>query len=487
MKLPTILGGVHPPEGKASTEDKAVEGLLPKGDLVYPLSQHIGAPCVPVVAKGDHVRVGQKIADSEAFVSAPIFSSVSGTVKEIGPRMTIPGSLEPCIVIENDGLYEEGPSLLEELGHKPEPGEYVKLIRAAGIVGMGGACFPTHVKLSPPKGSVIRWVIVNGAECEPYLSCDNRLMQERPETIVRGLELVLELFPEARGVIAIENNKPKAIEALSGLVAKWKNPRISVMPHKVKYPQGAEKMLIWSVTGQETPPPPALPADVGCIILNARTTYQIWLALTKGQPVTDRIISVTGDAVAEPKNLEVPLGISVQELIDACGGFKSNSGGKYPPETPESNSGEKCPPETPGAPVKVLAGGPMMGLAMRSLDVPVVKGTSGILALTAKSAWIAEEGACLRCGRCVEVCPMRLEPTLLDHAVRRRDYAEFEAHGGMSCIECGSCAYTCPASRHLVQSYKDGKAAVTAARRAAAAAAKAKAEAAQKLETEAKK
>ncbi|MBQ9566043.1 MAG: electron transport complex subunit RsxC [Synergistaceae bacterium] len=454
MKLPTFLGGVHPPEGKALTADKAIETLLPKGDMVYPLSQHIGAPCAPVVAKGDRVLVGQKIADTDAFVSAPIFASVSGTVKEIGLRQTIPGSVDPCIVVENDGQYEKAPNLLEGLDHKPKPEDYVKLIRAAGIVGMGGACFPTHVKLSPPKGSVIRWIIVNAAECEPYLNCDNRLMLEQPETIVRGLELVLELFPEAQGVIAIEENKPKAIETMSAMVAKWKNPRIKVMPHKVKYPQGAEKMLIWSVTGQEIPVVPALPADVGCIILNTRTTWQIWLALTKGLPVTERIITVTGDAVSEPKNLQVPLGISVRELVEACGGFKEE-------------------------PVKILAGGPMMGLAMRSLDVPVVKGTSGILCLTAKTAWLADESACIRCGRCVEACPMHLEPTLLDHLVRLRDYAGFEAHGGMNCIECGSCAYSCPASRHLVQSYKNGKAAVTAERRKAAAAAKAKAEQAQ--------
>ena len=443
MNLPTFLGGVHPPEGKALTEDKAIESLRPTGELIYPLSQHLGAPCAPVVKKGDRVLVGQKIADTDAFVSAPVFASVSGTVKEIGPRRTIPGSMDPCVVVEHDGQYERAPSLFEELGHSPKREDYLKLIRAAGIVGMGGACFPTHVKLAPPKGRVIRWVIVNGAECEPYLSCDNRLMLEQPDTIVKGLELTLELFPEAEGVIAIEANKPDAIALMEQKVARSR--RIRVMPHTVKYPQGAEKMLIWSVTGQEIPMVPALPADVGCIILNARTAYQIWLALTQGLPVTERVISVTGDAVAEPKNLQVPLGISVQELVDACGGFKEE-------------------------PAKVLAGGPMMGLAMRSLDVPVVKGTSGVLALTRRTAYLAEESACLRCGRCVEVCPMRLEPSLLDHAVRRRDYAEFEAHGGMNCIECGCCAYACPASRHLTQSCRDGKAAVTAERRKAAAA-----------------
>ncbi|MBR6900994.1 MAG: electron transport complex subunit RsxC [Synergistaceae bacterium] len=452
MNLPTFLGGVHPPEGKALTESKAIEKLMPEnsGELfVYPLSQHIGAPCSPLVKKGDAVLVGQKIADTEAFVSAPIFSGVSGTVKEIAPKMTVAGSIENCIVIESDGKYEKAPSLLDELGHKPAPGDYVKLIRSAGIVGMGGACFPTHVKLSPPKDKIINWVIVNAAECEPYLSCDNRLMIESPDEIIRGLQYVLEIFPNAQGVIAIENNKPEAIATMK---EHNKNPRIKIMPHKVKYPQGAEKMLIKTVTGQEVPLVPALPADVGCIVLNTRTTWQICKTIEEGLPVVERVISVTGDAVNEPKNLQVPLGISVRRLIEACNGFKSE-------------------------PVKIIAGGPMMGLAMRSVDVPVVKGTSGILALTSKSAYIAEESACLRCGKCLEACPMHLEPTLLDHAVRKRDYETFEAHGGMNCIECGSCAYSCPASRHLVQSYKNGKAAVNEARRKAAALAKQKAEA----------
>lgn len=442
MNLPTFLGGVHPPEGKALTENKAIEILRPKDpcEFIYPLSQHIGAPCSPVVAKGDAVLAGQKIADTDAFVSAPIFSAVSGKVKEIAQRMTIAGSVEPCIVIESDGKYEKAPSLLEELGHKPEPSEYIKLIRSAGTVGMGGACFPTHVKLSPPKDKVIRWVIVNAAECEPYLSCDNRLMIESPDEIIRGLEYALAIFPEAQGVIAIENNKPEAIRTMT---EHAKNPQIAVMPHKVKYPQGAEKMLIKTVTGQEVPLVPALPADVGCIVLNTRTTWQICKTIEEGLPVIERVISVTGDAVAEPKNLQVPLGISVRELVNACGGFVDE-------------------------PVKIIAGGPMMGLAMRSVDVPVVKGTSGILALTSKLAYIAEEGPCIRCGKCLESCPMHLEPTLLDHAVRRRDYATFEAHGGMNCIECGSCAYSCPASRHLTQSYKNGKAAVTEERRRAA-------------------
>ncbi|MBQ3398271.1 MAG: electron transport complex subunit RsxC [Synergistaceae bacterium] len=451
MNLPTFIGGVHPPEGKALTESKAVEILRPEDsrEFVYPLALHIGAPCSPIVKKGDSVLAGQKIADTDAFVSAPKYSAVSGIVKAIEPRMAFTGAMEQSIVIESDGKYTPAPSLHEALGHKPKPSDYVKLIREAGLVGLGGACFPTHVKLSPPKDKVIQWVIVNAAECEPYLTCDNRLMLDSPDEILKGLEFVLEIFPEAKGVIGIESNKP---EAIATMTEHNKNPKITVMPLKVKYPQGAEKMLIWSVTGREVPLVPALPADVGCIVLNTRTTWQIYKAIAEGKPVTERIVTVTGDAIAEPKNLQVPLGLNVRELIHACGGFKEE-------------------------PVKVISGGPMMGIAMRSIDVPVVKGTSGILALTKNLAYLAEESACIRCGKCVEVCPMHLEPTLLDHAVRLRDYEKFEAHLGMNCIECGSCSYICPASRHLAQALKEGKASVNALRKKAAAQAKAKQEA----------
>lgn len=445
-RLASFKGGVHPPEGKSLTEHKEIETYTPKpgGEFIFPLSQNIGAPCSPVVNKGDRVLVGQKIADSEAFVSAPIFSSVSGTVKEIGARMTLAGSVDPCIVIEDDGLYEQAPALFD-VKQKPSVNDYIKIIHDAGIVGMGGACFPTHVKLSPPKDKVINWIILNGAECEPYLNCDNRLMIEEPEAIIEGLALVLKIFPKAKGIITIENNKPEAIKNLNAKLAEKKVKNITVVPHKVKYPQGAEKMIIWSVTKQEIPVVPALPADVGCIILNTRTVYQIYLALTKGLPVTERVISVTGDAIANPRNLRVPLGISVKELINACGGFNYNG---YEP-------------------VKILGGGPMMGISMRDINVPVVKGTSGILALSKFTAHLDEESNCLRCGRCIEACPMRLDPEVLDKLVRRREYKEFEEHMGMNCIECGCCSFICPASRHLTQSCRDGKAAVMAARRKA--------------------
>lgn len=444
MRLPTFWGGIHPPQKKDLNSGEKIEDLLPKGELVYPMAQNIGAPNQPLVKKGDRVLVGQKLGGTDAFVSAPVLSSVSGIVKDVALRMTSSGTLENCVVVDNDGLYEMDPSWqpMEDY-ENANPKDYLTRIREAGVVGFGGATFPTVVKLSPPPDKVIKWLIVNGLECEPYLNCDNRLMLEQPEKIVGGLKLVMRLFPEAKGVIAIENNKPQAIEAMDDAVADSGAKDISVQALTVKYPQGAEKMLIEALTHQEYVAT-ALPADVGCIILNVRTIHQIYEAIVLGKPAVTRVVSVTGEAVAHPKNIQVPLGTCVRELIDFCGGFKEQ-------------------------PVKILSGGPMMGTALRTIDIPVVKGTSGILALTKDSAALAPETACIRCGRCIKACPMGVMPNVLNPLVLKRDYKTFEEKGGLNCIECGSCTYACPAHRHLTQSCRDGKATIMAMRRKAAA------------------
>ncbi|EHM10570.1 electron transport complex, RnfABCDGE type, C subunit [Thermanaerovibrio velox DSM 12556] len=443
MALATFKKGVHPPHRKGSTESSPVQWIDPGGELVFPMSQHIGAPCKPLVKKGDRVLVGQKIGDSDAFVSAPVHSSVSGVVKEVSQRLVISGALDTCVVVENDGLYEWDPSITPRDDWEVlSPDEIRRIIRESGIVGMGGACFPTAVKLSPPPDKKIDHVIINGAECEPYLTCDDRLMMEEGEQVLRGLSLVLRLFPQGvKGIVAVEDNKPHALKAMreyldaSGLASAG----ISVQAVKTKYPQGAEKMLIYAVTGREVPSG-GLPADVGCIILNVRTVHQIWNAVVNGRPVIDRIVTVAGDAIKEPRNLGVRLGMSVRELVEACGGFVVE-------------------------PMKVIAGGPMMGIALSDLDVPVVKGTSGILALSEAMARLGEEENCIRCGKCVATCPMGLTPYELDAMVRRREYDQFESLGGMNCIECGCCAYSCPARRHLTQSCRDGKRTILARRR----------------------
>ena len=444
MRLPTFWGGIHQPQKKELTVNMTTENYLPKGELVFPMAQNLGAPNQPVVKKGDAVLVGQKLGATDAFVSAPVLSSVSGTVKEVGLKMTSSGTLEMCVTVENDGKYEKDPSWAPlENYESTDPKEYVKRIREAGIVGFGGATFPTAVKLSPPPDKKIEWLIVNGVECEPYLNCDNRLMLENGEKIVEGLRLIMRLFPDAKGIIAIENNKPEAIAAMTDFTVRSGVGNISVMPLAVKYPQGAEKMLIEALTGREFVMT-ALPADVGCIILNVRTVCQIRDAIVEGLPALTRIVTVTGEAVASPKNVHVPLGTSVREIVDFCGGFKEQ-------------------------PVKILSGGPMMGTSLRTIDIPVVKGTSGILALTKDSAALAPESPCIRCGRCVEACPMGIMPNELNPLILIRDYKTFEEKGGLNCIECGSCTYSCPAHRHLTQSCRDGKSTIMAMRRKAAA------------------
>lgn len=430
--------GVHPPENKLTAEVPIID-LEPKGTLLFPMAQHIGAPAEPLVTRGDQVKVGQMLAASKGFVSAPVLSSVSGTVRGLKTVMTAAGMPSLAVEIESDGLYEEYENLAGR--DRPEdltPEQLRELIKTSGIVGMGGACFPTFIKLTPPEGAKIDTLIINAAECEPYLTCDYRLIMEDLEPIKTGIKALLHLFPDAKLYVGVENNKPKAIEKLQAELSGF-DPRVSVAVLKTKYPQGGEKQLIWAITGRAVPCG-KLPADVGCIVCNTLTTYDIGTAVRKGRPGLKRVVTLSGDCVAKPGNYRVPLGMNISELIEQAGGLKAE-------------------------PLKVLAGGPMMGTALHSLDVPVVKGTSGLLALSKEALKPRPETSCIRCGRCVESCPMGLLPTDLDALVRRADYNGFRDLGGMNCIECGCCTYTCPAGRYLTQTCKEGKKFVTLAAR----------------------
>ncbi len=421
----TFRGGVHPYDGKDLSKDKPMKTIIPKGDMVYPLSQHIGAPAVPMVKKGDRVLVGQKIADAGGFVSAPIYATVSGTVKAIGPRRVVTGDMVNSIIVDNDGLFEE----VEYTSHNPEKlekKEIIELIKEAGVVGMGGAGFPTHVKLSPKEPEKITYVIANCAECEPYLTSDYRRMIEEPQKLVDGLKIILRLFDNAQGVLAIEDNKPDCIELLSGLVAN--EERITVKALKTKYPQGAERQLIYAVTGREINSS-MLPADAGCVVDNVDTIVAVYHAVAEGKPLMNRIVTVTGDAVNEPRNFYVKIGMNYNDLIEEAGGFKTE-------------------------PQKVISGGPMMGFALFDLNVPTTKTASALLCLTKDEVSETEEGPCINCGRCVEVCPGRVVPSRLADMARRHDEEAFVANDGMECCECGCCSYICPAKRQLTQSIK---------------------------------
>lgn len=426
MGILTFKGGIHPYDGKELSKDKPILPLNPKGDLVYPLSQHIGAPAKPVVQKGDHVLMGQMIAEAAGFVSAPIYASVSGTVKGIEPHLTTVGSVVDAIVIENDEKYEtvkfQGADSLDELSKE----EILKRISAAGVVGMGGAGFPTHVKLSPKEPDKIEYILVNGAECEPYLTSDYRRMLEEPEKVVDGLKVMLRLFDRAKGCICIEDNKPDCIAKISEMVKN--EPRIEVKALKTKYPQGAERMLIYAVTKRKINSS-MLPADAGCIVDNIDTVVAIYKAVMLGMPLMHRIVTVTGDAVTNPQNYYVPVGTNYQELIDASGGFKAE-------------------------PKKLISGGPMMGFSMFDMNVPVTKTTSSLLCLVKDDVADMKETACINCGRCVSDCPENLVPSRLAKAAEHHDYARFEKMNGMECCECGCCSYVCPAKRPLAQSIK---------------------------------
>ena len=427
--------------------DRAVTVLKPtSGEMVYPLSQHIGAPAKAIVKVGDEVLVGQKIAEAGGFISAVVVSSVSGKVKKIEPRVTAGGAKSISIVIENDGQY----TAIEGLGEDRDATKLSKqeirdIVREAGIVGLGGAGFPTNVKLTPKDESKIDYIIVNGAECEPYLTCDYRMMIEEPERLIGGLKVMLQLFENAKAVIGVENNKPKAIEKLRALVKD--EPKITVEPLRTKYPQGGERSLIYAVTGREINSS-MLPADAGCVVDNVNTVMAIYDAVCKRTPILERVITITGDAIKEPQNFKVRTGMNYNDIIEAAGGFKAD-------------------------PKKILSGGPMMGQAMYTTDVPVTKNSSSLTCFLEDEVEKNPESPCIRCGRCGEVCPEFLVPVLMMKSCMNGDSAGYEKLYGMECIECGSCSYICPARRPLTQAFKQMKRRIGEERRQKAAAEKA--------------
>lgn len=437
MGLRTFKGGVHPYDGKELSKSKPVKELVPQGELVFPLSQHIGAPATPVVAVGDTVLRGQKIAEAGGFVSSPIFSSVSGTVKAIEPRRVAVGDMVNSIVIENDGnMLEVGFTEHEDISSLSNE-EIINLVKEAGVVGMGGAGFPTHVKLSPKEPDKIEYIIANCAECEPYLTSDYRRMVEEPEKLVEGMRIVLQLFPNAKGVFGVEDNKPDCIEKLNKLTSN--EPRMFVQPLMTKYPQGGERQLIHAVTGRDINSK-MLPADAGCIVDNVETLVAIYNGVRFGKPLMNRIFTVTGDAVCEPRNFSICIGTNFNDLLEAAGGLL------HPAE-------------------KMIAGGPMMGFALFDTNIPTTKTTSALLCLTEDEASKYETTACINCGRCVEACPENLIPSKLADFAERGQKEEFEKWYGLECVECGSCSYGCPARRHLAQSIKTTKKQILADKR----------------------
>jgi electron transport complex protein RnfC len=424
MAPATFKGGIHPPDKKELSRDKVVTPTRPPKKVVIPISQHIGAPCKTIVSIGQEVKKGEMIASPEGFVSAPVFSSISGKVIAIADFPNAMGRMVTSVVIENDEK-EEWAALKDNPDYmKLSPDELKAKVKDAGIVGMGGAAFPSHVKLSPPKEKPIDVVILNGAECEPYLTADYRLMLERPEDIVEGLKVLMRILGVTKGFIGIENNKPDAIEIMRKAVSAEAN--IQVCPLEVKYPQGAEKMLIKACVDREVPPR-ALPMDVGVVVHNIGTTLAVYEAARYGKPLIDRVVTVTGEGIKEPKNLLVKIGTLISDLIEECGGFVSET-------------------------AKIISGGPMMGFAVYSTEVPVTKGTSGILVLPESDTLHSEEfGPCIRCGRCIDACPMGLMPSMLSVLSEKGFYEDAKEYNLFDCFECGSCTYVCPSKRPIVQ------------------------------------
>lgn len=436
MKLHTFkIGGVHPKENKITSEIQTKKAALPKV-AIFPLGQHIGAPAKPIVKRGDIVKVGTMIAEAGGFVSAPIYSSVSGTVAKIDTSVDATGYRKPVIMINVDGDEWEDTidrsEKLETLSEHSEltPESIVDTIKRAGITGMGGAGFPTFIKLCPPPTAKAECIIINGVECEPYITADYRLMMDHAKEILVGLDLLMKAAKVERGYIGIEENKPEAIKLLTELTAG--DSRIEIVPLVQKYPQGGEKQLVDAVIKRQVPAPPAIPVNVGAIVQNVGTAYAVYQAVMKHKPLFERYTTVTGKLLKNPGNYLVRMGTTFGELIDACGGM------------PEGDN-------------KVLAGGPMMGKSVMSLDVPITKGTNSITILSGDDAHRKAIQPCIRCGKCVEACPMGLEPYLLATLSANKLYERLESEDVTSCMSCGSCQFTCPSHRPILDNILQGK------------------------------
>lgn len=433
----TFKGGIHPDDGKQYTNNKKIEKMDAGQEVVFLMKQHIGAPSTPIVKVKDQVQVGDIIAAASGYVSSQIVSSVSGIVKKIEKRQDVSGHYQDAIVIENDGLYtssyKEHKNNIEELSFE----EKIEKIKNAGIVGLGGAGFPTHVKLNVKEPEKIEYVIVNGAECEPYLTSDIRLMLERPEELIEGLKVVLSLYPNAVGYIGIEDNKMEAIELLTRLCEK--EPRISVKTLKTKYPQGGERMLIEVLTSRKLHSK-MLPLDVGCIVDNVATVIAIRNAVIYDQPLISTVMTLTGEGMNTPCNVEVPIGTSFKYIIETHGGLKEGV-------------------------EKIISGGPMMGTSLISLDVPAIKTSSALLAAMHDEVVLNKPSACIRCGRCVDACPSQLIPQKLYLASLKNDMDAFIRLNGLECIECGCCSYVCPAKRNMTQAFRKCKSTIASLKR----------------------